>query len=121
MGESLTVIQAADVRAPSGAAAPTAQQRIAGSGTTEAHNTTKLTAGEMATLLVGKTRVRVAWKGVIGASAQVSSTSISLEPGARVDWLVEKDLDDVVYAEAEDGSSAYEAWVWTSSGDRARS
>jgi len=42
---SATVTQAADIRPPSGATAPTQAQRLAGTGVTEAASATALTGG----------------------------------------------------------------------------
>ena len=112
-----TEYQAADVRAPAGAA-PTGPDRLNGTGTTEDHNTTVLTGGEMATLVVGENPVRVTFSGETGASAQVATTDLRLPGGFRLDWVVTTGVDDVVYVEAADENSTYELWVWTSSGPR---
>lgn len=113
-----TVIQAADVRVPSGASVPTKAKTLAGTGTTEDTNDTALTNKEMATLLVGSVAVRVAWHSATGSGSEVATTDLRLPAGGRHDWLVDGAFDDFVSVEAADGASAYEAWVWTSSGPR---
>lgn len=105
--------KAAEMRAPTGDA-PKGAQRLAGTGTTEDHNDTALTVGQMATLIVGAAAVRVVWGA---AAATVATTSLILGANQRFDWLVSA-LDTVVSVEAADGSAAYEAWVWNSSGAR---
>lgn len=110
---------AGDVRPPSGASAPTADQRLAGTGTTEATNATALTSGAMATLKVGAVAVRVAFLGSAGGGSAVVATDLALSPYDRIDWIVQSGKDAHVAIEAADGTSAYEAWVWTSSGARA--
>ena len=109
--------QAAEMRAPSGSGAPTKDDRLAGT-TGEDHNTVKLTPGEMATILVGAQAIRFEFAGATGLTNQVSSTSKLLPANGRFDWLVVEDVDDVIYIESSDASTAYEAWVWTSSGPR---
>lgn len=111
-----TVVQAADVRPPSGASGATAAQRLAGTGGTGAENATALTIGEMATLLVGAAAVRVAWGS--SSSVEAATTGPILPAYGRFDWMVSS-LDCFVSVEAADGSSPYEAHVWTSSGPRA--
>lgn len=108
------VIQAADMRAPSGTGA-TAAQRLAGTGTTGAENATALTVGAMATLLVGAAAVRVGFGAT--AAAESAATGPILPAYGRFDWLVQS-LDCFVSVEAADGAAAYEAHVWTSSGPR---
>lgn len=118
MPDSPTVIQAADVRAPSGASVPTLSLLLAGTGTTEATNTVALTGGEMATLLVGSVAIRVAWRATTGGGSSCALTDHVIGPYARFDWLVDAARDDFVAIEAADASSAYQAWLWTSSGPR---
>lgn len=100
------------VLAPSGSA-PRETTRLAGTGTTEATNTTKLAVGCMATLMVGPDaaiRVNFGTATAPGCAA----TDLAIAAGQRFDWTVTP-ADCFVSIEAEDGSSAYEAWVWTSS------
>lgn len=111
-----TVVQAADMRPPSGGSAPTSAQRLSGTGGTGAENSTALKGGEMATLLVGATAVRVAWGG--SSSAEASTTGPILGAYSRFDWMVTTGVDDWVSVEAADGAATFEAHVWTSSGPR---
>lgn len=92
---------------------PLASDRLAGTGTTEDHNTTALNIGEMATLYVGNVAVRVSFRSATGGSTQVATTDLVVGANDRFDWLV-KPQTRVVYVEAADGSSAYECWVWQS-------
>ncbi len=110
---------AGDMRPPSGANAPTADQHLAGTGTTEATNATALTAGAMATIKVGAVAVRVKFLGSAGGGSAVAITDLALAPYDRIDWIVQTGKDAHVAIEAADGTSAYEAWAWTSSGARA--
>ena len=96
------------------ASAPFLPDRLAGTGTTEDHNTTALKVGAMATLLCGDTAVRFSLRTDTGGSTQVATTDRILAANQRFDWIVTKDTA-VVYVEASDGSSAYECWVWSSS------
>lgn len=116
-GSAPTVVQASDVRPPSGASGATAAQRLSGTGATGAENTTALAGGEMATLLVGATAVRVRWGGA--DTVEADTTDPILPAYGRFDWVVDSSRDDFVSVQAADGTSAYEAWVWTSSGARA--
>jgi hypothetical protein len=115
-GNFSTMIQASDMRAPSGASAPTLWQRLSGTGTTGVENATALTVGEMATLLVGATAVRFGMGSSAGA-AEASATGPILPAYARLDWLV-SERDTFVSVEAADGAASFEAHVWTSSGTR---
>lgn len=118
MADSPTVIQAADMRAPSGASAPTLWQRLAGTGATADAQPVGLTIGAMATLLVGATAVRFGF-GATEAAAVTDCTATSpiLPAYGRKDWVV-SDRDPFVAVEAADGAAAFEAHVWTSSGPR---
>jgi hypothetical protein len=90
-----------------------AEQRLAGTGTTEATNATALTRGHMATLMVSSAvGVRINFGSATAPGCAV--TDLTIAAGQRFDWTVEPDTA-FVSIEAEDGSSAYEAWVWTSS------
>jgi hypothetical protein len=100
---------AADVRAWEGAV-PRGYKRLADTGTTEDVVDTALTVGEMGTLLVGAAAVRLSF------GASVATTDPIIPAYGRFDWRV-TDGTDTPRIEAADGSSAYEAWVWTSSGD----
>lgn len=111
-----TVVQAADVRAPVGSV-PKAAHRLDGTGTTEDTNSTSLTVGEMATIMNTANPIRVVFLSAAGGGSSVATTSWVLGPYARFDWLVSSS-DCFVACEAADGSSAYEAFVWTSSGQR---
>lgn len=101
--------QAADLRMYEGGTAPKAKQRLASTGTTESVVATALTVGEMATLLVGAAAVRLEF------GASVATTDPIIPAYGRTDWLV-TDGTKTPRIEAADGSSAYEAWAWTSSG-----
>jgi hypothetical protein len=97
--------------------APYKKQRLHNNtGGTESSNSTALKKNAMATLLVadGSAAIRVAFQSQSGQSDQVADTDIELGPGAEQSWWVE-DTTQYVYVRASDDSSAYEAWVWTSS------
>lgn len=103
---------AAVMYAPYGSGAR-AEQRLAGTGTTEATNATALTRGHMATLMVSASvGVRVNFGSATAPGC--ATTDLAVGPSMRFDWTVEPETA-FVSIEAEDGSSAYEAWVWTSS------
>ncbi len=109
----------ADVRAPSGATAPYLWQRCAGTGTTADANVTALVAEQWATLLVGATAVRFGFGADEAAAITAcSATSPCLPAFARYDWVVTAGLDQFIAIEAQDGASAYEGHVYTSSGPR---
>jgi hypothetical protein len=121
MADSPTVIQSCDVRPPSGAAAPTKEQQLSGTGTTSAGNTTALTVGEMATLLNGAEPVRIGFgSSKAAAETDADASAIILGPYGRYDWMV-SERDKHVAARVVSGSAAYEASCWTSSGARAAS
>lgn len=111
-----TVIQAADVRAPSGSAVPTLSKRLAGTGATEDTNDTALAGGLMATIVNGENAIRIAWGAATAPGC--ATTDQIIGPYARFDWLVDSAFDDWVSIEAADATSTYEAWLWTSSGPR---
>jgi hypothetical protein len=115
-----TTLLAAEMRAPSGASGPTKHQRLANTGTTESHNATGLTVGQMATLKNGGTAIRIDFNAAAGQPTVVAVTAPIIGPYERIDWLVDA-RDAFVYAEAADGAATYEAHVWTSSGARATS
>lgn len=107
------------MRAPSGATAPTGDQRLAGTGTAEATNPIALTTREMATLRVGSQPVRVAFLAATGDGSEVPTTALALPAYGAIDWYVDDSgCDQYVAIEAADGAAVYEAWVWTSSGPR---
>lgn len=116
-GSDPTVTQASDVRAPSGASAPTGVQRIAGTGSTADTNGTALTGGELATLIVGGVAVVVDFGGADPVDP-AAATALRFAANTRFDWVVTVGIDDFVGLEADDGASAFEGWVWTSSGPR---
>lgn len=90
-------------------------QRISGTGATEATlPTAALMTGAMATMTIGAAAVRYRLTNATGLSTQVATTDPILPAYGRLDWLVEADTR-VPYLEAADGSSAFEAHVWTSS------
>lgn len=112
MSDDLT--KAAYPTAPQGGVAfPLGPDRLAGTGTTEDHNTTALNVGQFATLMVGDTAVRVSFRSATGGSGQVATTDMIIAANKDFPWLV-FDATKVVYIEAADGSSAYEAWLWQS-------
>ena len=109
---------AADMRAPSGASAPTLWQRLAGTGTTGDANVVALTVDAEATLLVGAVAVRFAFADSEAAAITAASTTSPILPAyGRLDWVVSS-RDTFVAVEAADGAAAFEAHVWTSSGER---
>lgn len=109
---------ALDMRAPyEGGALPFKPARLAGTGGTGAGNATALQLNAMATLLVGATAVRVRWS-TTQALAEATATTDPIVPAyGRIDWLADV-TTCFVACEAADGSSAFEAHVWTSSGPR---
>lgn len=90
-----------------------AYDRLAGT-TGEDHNTTKLTVGRMATVIVGAQAVRFNLRGTLGTSTAVATTDPILPAYGRFDWVVQPDTC-VLYVESEDASTAYECWVFHSS------
>ena len=110
---------AADMRAPSGASAPTLWQRLSGTGTTADANIVALTAELAATLQVGPSvAVRYDFGATEAAAITAcSATSPTLPAGGRLDWVVSS-RDQFIAIEAFDGASAFEGHVWTSSGPR---
>ena len=112
---STEIDDASVVYAPvGGGTAPRAKQNLSGTGTTEAHNSTLMSVGAQATLLVGGAAIRFSHRAAAGASTQVATSDTLLAAGARFDWKVTPETT-VVYVEAGDGSASYEAWVWQSS------
>lgn len=93
---------------------PRAADIISGTGTTEDSNATALNVGSYATLLVGASSVRVSFRKLTAQPDQVATTAPLLPAGAKFDWFVTDDTK-VLYAQAGDGASAYEAWLWQSS------
>lgn len=89
------------------------ETRLAGTGTTEATNTTALGAGCLATVMVGAAAIRINFGSVTGPT--VATTDLIVPAYGRFDWTVEAE-SCFVSIEAADGAAAYEAWVWTSSG-----
>lgn len=107
--------QSATLLAPDSAlSAPRTTQRLANTGTTESTNATALTNNAFATIRVGATPIRIVWRGSTGTGSNVATTDLILGSYVSVDWLVEAGTDFVAI-EAADGSSAYEAHVYTSS------
>jgi len=103
------------VLAPAGGGTfPRKEDRLTGTGTTEDLNTTALTVGPYATLLVGNVAVRVVFNNDSTATGQVATTAPIIAANTRFDWEVELGTR-YVHIEAADGSSVYEAWVWQSS------
>jgi hypothetical protein len=90
--------------------------RLSGTGTTEATNSTALSAGSLATIVVGPAAVYVRFLSAAGGGSSVTSANYDVEvaAGMRFDWTVEAGNKHVAI-EASDGSSAYRATVWTSS------
>lgn len=97
-----------------GGSFPRAYDRLANTGTTEDSNAAKLPEGAMATILVGAAAVRFSLRATLAAATQVATTDPIIPAYGRFDWTVTPDTT-VIYVEAADGSSAYEAWVWSSS------
>lgn len=99
---------------PSDSSSRRSPERLAGTGTTEAHNTGRLIHHNMATLLVGDTAIRFMLREASGLAGVVATTDMYLAAGASFTWTVDR-LTRHVYIEAADGASTYEAWVWKSS------
>jgi len=89
-------------------------QTLSGTGTAESHNARKLTAGSMATLVVGEASVRVVFRSAAGLADVVAIDSMIFAAGSTFTWTVDK-YTRHVYVEAANGTSPYEAWVWRSS------
>lgn len=88
------------------------EQPVLLAGTTgEASNSTKLTPGTQARLLVGAQAIRFTLRGTLSAASQVSATHPLLAANSHHDWEVETG-SEVVYVQSSDGSTAYQAWVW---------
>lgn len=112
---SFTANDSSRILAPAAdSSAPRAEQRLANTGTTESSNSTALSVGCMATLCVGATAIRVTFRTSTGLSTQVAATNRIIPAYGSYDWYVTNDTK-VVYIEAADSASAYEAHVWTSS------
>lgn len=87
--------------------------RVDGTGTTEAHNATALTKGAYATI-VSDTALFAVFRGTAGLTTQVTASSAFIIPANTFfSWLVEEG-SRYIYMEAKDGSSAWDAYVWTS-------
>lgn len=88
-------------------------QYLADTGTTEDETTVALSNGKLATLLVGPdAAVRVHWSSA--TSITVATTDPAIGAGRAITWTVDANSQHLAI-EAADGTSAYEAWVWTSS------
>lgn len=96
---------------PNAGTAPRKAQRIAGTGATAAGHTTALTTGAPATLLVGAASVRFMLTETNAGTT--ASTDILLPAYGRYDWVADTGTQFARLV-AGDGSSAFEAWVWTS-------
>lgn len=107
---------ALDMRAPSGegVSAPYAAQQLAGTGATGVENATALATGRYATL-INDTDVPVRYRmGSSAGAVEADTTDPVLGPYGRIDWFVTTLVDDKVSVQAKDGSSAFEAHVWSS-------
>lgn len=93
---------------------PNKEQRLANTGTTESSNSTALDAHRFATLKVGSVAIRATWHASTGLATQTATTDMLIQAGEFYHWWVTPDRR-VVYIEAGDGASTYEAWVWNSS------
>ncbi len=93
---------------------PRAYDRLANTGTTEDSNAAQLPEGPMATILVGAAAVRFSLRKTLAQATQVATTDPIIPAYGRFDWTVTEETR-VIYIEAADGASAYEAWVWASS------
>lgn len=116
MTTPIAQLNAYDMQPPVGSTEPLSAMRLSGSGTTGVENATALSTGQMATLLVGGTAVRCGW-GATSGGAEAAATGPILGPYSRFDWMVSAS-NAFVSVEAADGSSTFEAHVWTSSGAR---
>lgn len=113
IGTSAAEQQSAGMRAPTSARG---LQQVTGTGTGATSNATALTIGEMATVLVGATAIRVGFASTGAAAETAASATAPILPAyGRLDWLVTSS-DAFVASEAADGASAFEFSAWTSSG-----
>lgn len=87
-------------------------QRLSGTGATGAENGTALPVGRYATLQVAGTAVRARWGAT--SSVEADTTDVYLGVGATFAWYVEESTQ-FISIQAADGSSAFEAHVWSSS------
>lgn len=114
----LVQISAFDMRPPVNAqAVPIKMQQITGSDQTGAANTTALTVGAMATLLIGANNVRARWGSTNALASAVAATDPILPAYGRFDWFVSSE-DCFVGLEMASGSGTFDGYVWTSSGAR---
>jgi len=93
---------------------PRKPKRLAGTGATEDVTDTALAVAQYATILVGAVAVRFTLSANATATGQVATTDPIIPAYGRFDWLVGNDTIHA-HVEAADGTTAYEAWVWTSS------
>jgi hypothetical protein len=108
---------AAGVTGPHPGAASSSDTRIPQvlSGTTgEDHNDYALATNRMATLMNGSVAIRIRLAASAGLSTQVAATDIYIPAGGRYDWLVQAETA-FVYAQADDGATAWNCNVFTSS------
>lgn len=113
IGSSAAEQQSAGMRAPTSGRG---LQQVTGTGATSNATTTTLTIGEMATVLVGATAIRIGFASTEAAAETAASATAPILPAyGRLDWLVTAS-DAFVAAEAADAASAFEFHVWTSSG-----
>jgi len=93
-------------------------QRLAGTGTAETQTHRSLSEGKIHLLLVGAGGVRVRFSGnkALGAGAVDPTRDVVYGPWSQIPFVPESDDANsrgstYVYAEAADGTSAYEAFV----------
>jgi len=97
----------------SGAPGNRQPQRLADSGATESQTQRKLIPGKVHLLLVGSTGVRVRFSadGSLGAGAVDATRDVVYGPWTVFPFIPEEGGSTYVYAEAADGTSAYECFV----------
>ena len=89
--------------------------RLSGTGTTESHNSRKLSHNKTHLLVVGSQPIRVSFRGASGLVGAVSTTDMRLPAGAVYPFTSIQDKEGnygscFVYVE-QDGVAAYEAWI----------
>jgi len=111
--------KAAVVHAPAAdGAAPQAEQTLSGT-TGEDNNATALTVGHYATIRAGSVDLRLSFRTLATGGPYVATTDFYLKAGTDWHWVVQ-DTTKFVYAQADDGASAWNAVVWTSGPETVR-
>lgn len=89
-------------------------ETITGTGTTEVWSRSTLKSGVMATLMVGATAVRIAFRGDPAVANSVELTDLLIPASSSFTWVVDP-LTKYVYLEAGDAVASFQAWLWRSS------